>query len=224
MVQHGKAHLGGVALAAELRLGEEDAPDRDAVAAADETAVRAPHLEGMRVPLPMQLRIDLHDLRRDPGEAGWAPLAPAGAGLDDLVEGLVEGDPVSRLLHVAAQPLADVLFIEEQHHAVLARPPLERAEMRPRKEAQARCCHNRLRREIAADAGESVGPRVGSVPIGDACAAAGHVGRGQGQQMGQVARALGMAGVGGSQHPAAHPAGGRFAEALGLRVGLRGAC
>ena len=105
----------------------------------------------------------------------------------------------------------------------LARPPLERAEMAPREEAQARGGEDRLGRDVAADAGESVGPRVRCCRIGDARAAAGHVGRGQGQQNG-AGRARAWDGRR-RRRPASSGAACRrpiSRKQLGLRVGLRG--
>ena len=52
----------------ELRLGDEDAADRHAIAAADQFARLVPHLERMRVAGVERLRIGVHDARRDPGE------------------------------------------------------------------------------------------------------------------------------------------------------------
>ena len=130
----------------------------------------------MGVALIVQRRIEPHDLRRDPGEPARAALARAGAGLDHLVEGCIEGDAVGRLLHFAAQALRDVLLVQEEHHAVFTRPPLERAEMAPGKEAKTRGGEHRLGRDVARDAGKGVGARVRLSRVGDDRAAAGDVG------------------------------------------------
>ncbi len=105
VVEGGKADLGGVALAAELGFGVEHAPDGDAVAAADQSPVDAPHLEGVRQAEVVQSRIEPHDLRRDPGEAERAPLARFGAGLDHLIEGIIEGDVIRSCASAAAHRL-----------------------------------------------------------------------------------------------------------------------
>ena len=86
---------------------EEGAADRDAVAAADQLAVRVPHLERMHVAGVEQVAIGAHDPRRDPGQVPLA-VAAAGAGLDHALEVAVEGDAVAALPHPAAQPSCDM--------------------------------------------------------------------------------------------------------------------
>ncbi len=90
---------------AELGLGDEHAPDRQTVAAADELAARVPDLEGMRVSAPMEIGVEPHDLGRDPSQRMAIVAAASGAGPDHVLERVVEGDTVARLAHVAAQAL-----------------------------------------------------------------------------------------------------------------------
>ncbi len=167
IVQRDKAHLRGGALAAELRFRIEHAADGEAVAAPDEVAFGAPHLERVGKAEVVQRRVKLHNLRRDPGEPERAALARLGAGLDHLVEACIEGDAIVGLAHVAAQPLDHVLLAEEQHHTLATRPPLQRAEMAPGKKALARGGDDALRSDLTADAGKGIGARAGGRVAGD---------------------------------------------------------
>src|SRR5690606_13395985 len=104
-----------------------------------------------------QVRVEAHDLGCDPGQRMAVIAAVAGTGGYDLLERLIERDAVGRLLHVPAQALGDVVLVEEENHALLARPPLERSAMAPREEPEMAGGQNSLRGGIAADAAEGIG-------------------------------------------------------------------
>ena len=137
----------------ELRLGEEDAPERDAIAAADERAFRIPDLEGMAIAGIVEGGVGAHDLRRDPGHMP-APLAPSGAGLDDGLEATVEGDAIAALAHQAADAPRHVQLVEEQHAARGRRTPGQRSEMAGREQAAPVGGDHGRDRHIVHDSGE----------------------------------------------------------------------
>src|SRR3954452_13242506 len=92
-VENREADLRRVRLEGELRFGCEHAPEGEPISAADQVAVRAPHLERVGVAGVERLGVGGHDPRRDPSQRRLAG-AGLGAGPDHVREGAIERHPV----------------------------------------------------------------------------------------------------------------------------------
>src|SRR5688500_3634532 len=123
-IEDGEAELGRVALLRELGFGEEDIAERNTVAAAHESAIRLPDLEGMYDPGVEQIGIGAHDPGRDPGDVPLS-VTTARTGLDHALEVAIEGDGVATLPEQPPYALGDVKVVEEQHASPVERIPFQ---------------------------------------------------------------------------------------------------
>ena len=161
------------------------------------------------------------------------PLRGSAQALSTSSKALSKVTRVVGLAHHAAHALGDVVLAEEKDHALAPRPPLERADVAPRKKSASRSGDDALRGDVAAYAGEGVGPRSRRRLARYLCPAAGNVRRRVPQQERQVGDPLGVTGVRRAHQPAqqlllqglaeqAAPAGGeRFVALLGDNLQIR---